>query len=425
MSKKMWIMISFALILMIIPIILLNKSLNSTDDIENPDDIHGSIDFVSNRTDKSYELNELIKEFEKDYPDVDVNLELIGDLEEILERKAAVGELSDVTLVPSNIQKSEFSKYFLPLDDMGFSSDNMYNFSDGVSSDQSAYCLSTSCLWHGVIYNKEIFKSLGIDSYPRTENEFFEVCRKIKDAGIVPVALNYRQSWMMNLWIDTVPYLYNNSLEEKLIIDSKDIFSKDGEIKKSLDFPRQIYKSGYCEENIETYDWSQCKEDIINGKTAMIIWNSDFINQLVDLGMDKNKLGMFPIPESVDIKVCGDYKIGISKNTKYPAASKAFLKFLFEDDRYAKAVGIKSSLKDSKEVNEMMNEINGFNLPVIFDETSTESEVESKSMHEQYSYLKKCIRLDYNFIQNYITCEDTKTIEDESNKKWREYKSKY
>lgn len=43
--------------------------------------------FCSNRTDKSNELNELVDEFEKIYPNVHVNLELIGDVEEILEKK--------------------------------------------------------------------------------------------------------------------------------------------------------------------------------------------------------------------------------------------------------------------------------------------------------------------------------------------------
>ncbi|ETJ25861.1 putative ABC transporter extracellular-binding protein yurOprecursor, partial [human gut metagenome] len=72
-----------------------------------------------------------VDEFEKIYPNVHVNLELIGDVEEILERKAAVGDLPDVTLVPASINKREFSSYFLPIDDLGFNGDNMYDYVSG------------------------------------------------------------------------------------------------------------------------------------------------------------------------------------------------------------------------------------------------------------------------------------------------------
>ena len=86
---------------------------------KNEDELQGDISFVSNRTDKSDELNKLIEEFEKIHPNVTVKLELIGDAEEILERKASLGDMADVTLVPSVIQGKEFYKYFLPIDDLG------------------------------------------------------------------------------------------------------------------------------------------------------------------------------------------------------------------------------------------------------------------------------------------------------------------
>ena len=191
--KRVWIIILLAMIGFAIQIVALSKSLNYDKDDRTQNFLHGNIDFVSNRTDKSDELNELIDEFEKMYPNVHVNLELIGDVEEILERKAAVGDLADVTLVPASIDKREFSNYFLPIDDLGFNGDNIYDYISGLGSDNLLYTLQTSSLWMGVIYNKEIFNNLDIDTYPKTEDEFFNICSKIKNNGIVPVALNYRQ----------------------------------------------------------------------------------------------------------------------------------------------------------------------------------------------------------------------------------------
>lgn len=40
----------------------------------------------------------------------------------------------------------------------------------------------------GVFYNKEMFKKAGIDKEPATWPEFLEVCKKIKDSGVAPIA---------------------------------------------------------------------------------------------------------------------------------------------------------------------------------------------------------------------------------------------
>lgn len=420
--KKTWILILFALIAIVVQIIAIDKSLNDKNDDKNSSNLQGDIDFLSNRTDKSTELNELVKEFEEMHPNVNVNLELIGDAEEILERKANVGDLPDVTLVPANTYTNEFNKYFLPIDDLGFNENNMYDYISGVGNDNLLYNLPTSTSWQGVIYNKDIFKNLGIETLPKTEQEFWVICDKIKNNGIIPIALNYRQSWRMNMWIDTIPYLYNPYMENELIGKSKDLFAHDGEIYKSLNFVKKIYTSGYCEDDIVNYDWAQCKEDIVNGKIAMIIWNSDFINQLVDCGMNRESIGMFPIPGTNNIKMNGDYRMGVSKNTKYPDASKEFLRFLFEEDRYAKAVNIMSTLKESENTKKMVNDLKEFNLPIIFPEDVTMQNSENNYMNDKYTYLRKSIELDYTFIQNYIASDDTDTIEKEANEKWKKYR---
>ena len=416
---KIWVVVLLLVTFLIVQIIALSKGLNYGQDDVVSDELNGEISFVSNRTDKSNELNQLIEEFEKIHPNVHINLELIGDVEEILERKAAVGDLPDVTLIPATIEKKEFSKYFLPIDDLGFNEDNVYNYISGVGSDNLLYSINTSTVWNGVIYNKQIFRKLEINELPKTEKEFFDVCRKIKDNNIVPVALNYRQSWVMNMWIDTVPYLYNDNMDYNLISESKDVLSKDGEIYKALNFAKNIYNYGYCENDILNYDWSQCKEDIINGNTAMIIWNSDFINQLVDLGMDKNDLGMFPIPETNVIKMNGDYRMGISKNTKYPDVAKEFFKFLFENNRYADSVNIMSSLKGNEDTEKMISDLNEFNIPIVFEKDITSQNSEKTALNEKYNYLRKSVGLDYKFIQSYIISNDTRSIEKDMNDKWR------
>ena len=426
-NSRIFILLLLIVLAAVLGSIVLNKSIKLGSDTNNSnnEELEGSISFVSNRTDKSKELNLLIREFEEKHPKVKINLELIGDADEILQRRAAVGELPDVTLVTGAIGVSEYSKYFLPLDDLGFNEENIYNYSLGVGEDKRLYALTTSISWQGVIYNKEIFKEAGIKEIPKTKEEFFEICQKIKELGLTPIALNYRQQWIMNMWLHNIPYLLDTDLEGSSVLKEKDILGDDSGVYKSLEFVRQIVKKGYCEKDLLNYDWQQCKNDIKDKRIAMTIWNSDFKYQLEDIGASKEEFGMFPIPESKIIKIDGDYKFAVSKNTRYPEVSKEFLKFIFSEDRYSKAVNIMSALKNNKENIQMLKELEEFNLPIELQtnvariQTAKDIEIQN-----EYSYLKNSAGLDENFAQSYVVSPDTQSIRAEVNEKWKEYRDK-
>ncbi|MCR1951121.1 ABC transporter substrate-binding protein [Clostridium sp. DSM 100503] len=388
-------------------------------------ELAGEITFVSNRIDKKEELKTLISEFEEEHPKVKVNLELIGDAEEILQRRAMVQELPDVTLIPSAIKASEYSQFFFDLDDLGFTEDNIYNYSTGIGSDGKLYNLTTSISWNGIIYNKSVFKKLNINELPKTNEEFLNLCKAIKDNKIIPIALNYKQVWTMNTWIDVAPYLFDVKLEKNIILNNEDILSDNSGIFRALNFVRNIYQNNYCEDNLLNYEWEQSKVDIKNGKVAMIFWNSDFKYQLEDIGMNMDDIGMFPLPDSKYIKVYGDYKIGVAKNTKYPELSKAFLKFLFEEDRYANAVNILSPLKENLRNRDLIKELEAYNIPIdIHGDTIKNQTEEDRKIREWYETLRRLSGLDYSFVQEYITSSDIENLRDQMNNKWNELERK-
>lgn len=419
---KIYIMVFMTVITTFFGVKIIRENKIEENNINNKNkELEGEITFVSNRTDKKEELKILISEFEGIYPKVKVNLELIGDAEEILQRRAMVQELPDVTLIPGAIKVSEYDKYFLPLDDLGFTEDNIYNYSTGIGNDGKLYNLNTSISWNGVIYNKNIFKEAGINEIPKTQEEFFNLCSLIKDKGITPIVLNYKQAWTMGTWLDIAAYLFDENLEQNIIDNNEDVLGDNSGIFKALNFVRNIYINNYCEDNLLSYEWEQSKLDIINGKVAMIFWDSNFKYQLEDVGMNINDIGMFPLPGSKYLKVYGDYKIGISKNTKYPEVSKAFLKFLFEEDRYANAVNILSPLKENSKNKELIRELEAYDMRIdIHGDTIKNQTVEDINTHEEYDSLRRLSGLDYSFVQDYIISDDVGKLKDEINKRWNE-----
>lgn len=416
--------LGFCVIIVLTKIIKSNSIMIFKDSASNKE-LEGTISFVSNRIDKSEELKLLIEEFEELYPKVNVNLELIGNPEEILQRRASVQELSDVTLVPASIKTSEYDKYFLKLDDLGFNSNNIYNYGLGLDNKGELYGLMTSVNWNGIIYNKKVFEELNIDVLPKTKEEFFDICEIIKENGITPIVLNYRESWRMSPWLEVVPYLFDEDLEDKVIKGNMNILDENSGMSKSLDFIRSIVQKGYCEEDLLNYQWNKSKTDMRDGKIAMLFLSSDFKYQLNDIGMDMEDIGMFPFPESDSIKVFGDYKIAISKNTKYPEVAKEFLKFLFEDSRYSNAVNILSPLKESEKSKSFFEEIEKFNIPIITYDGNEGTQVNDKeNTHSKYDTLRRVIGLDYSFVQKYVIEDNLEDIINETNKKWSELKIK-
>ena len=325
-QKKIFILVIIILLIPLLGVIFLFSGRNINSIVKKDNNLEGDITFVSNRTDKRQEIQELINNFEKLYPKVKVNLELIGDAQAILQRKASIGELPDVTLIPSTISKTEYSNYFLALEDLGFSDDNLYNYYMGAGDDGNLYCLNTSITWQGVIYNKDIFKEANINKIPKTINELFDVCEKVKALNVTPLAINYRQQWTMDLWVDVIPHLIDNDLPINSTKGYNNILDSESGMYKSLNLVREIVKRGYAEEDLFNYDWQQFKNDMSSGKIAMAIWNSDFIYQMEDMGMNSDSIGIFPIPETKVIKIYGDYMYGVSKNSDNPEVAKVSFK---------------------------------------------------------------------------------------------------
>lgn len=79
-----------------------------------------------------------------------------------------------------------------------------------AAPDGLCYCISYDMIETAFFYNKDIFKKVGVE-VPDDWEELIEVCRKLKDAGYIPVIMNIDvfSDWCTDLFFDQ---LYNNLL---------------------------------------------------------------------------------------------------------------------------------------------------------------------------------------------------------------------
>ncbi len=183
-------------------------------------------------------------------------------------------------------------------------------------------------------YNKDLFKKAGIDKEPATWSEFLADVKKLKDAGITPIALGEKDSWTgMHIW----SYLATRIGGEKAFKAALDrsgsfadpAFVKAGEeLKKLIDM--QPFQDGYLG---AVHDDMQAAFG--NGKAAMELsgqWAPSVQAAKSADGKGVANLGMFGFPaveggagDGSDV-VGGGNGFAIGKNASPEAID--FVKFL-------------------------------------------------------------------------------------------------
>jgi raffinose/stachyose/melibiose transport system substrate-binding protein len=315
--------------------------------------LSGTITFATHRTDVAdTTLKELAKQFMKEHSGTKIEIEALKDAPTVLATRMAANELPDITLVLADkIPQSKFKNYFANLDDLGFTENNLYQYSFGVGTDKHLYGLNSAVSYDGIVYNKKAFKKAGVTKTPRTMTEFYAACAKLKKAGIIPLAINYKDKWPLDVYgtnavmavAQTGNASYGNNLANKgvKLLDSK----VKGGLLDTFNFLRTMKSKGYLEPDLMSTNWDSMKKQMATGKIAMAALGTWFPPQLVDNGAKKADIGMFPYPDAKVIGQGGDYMYAVAKNSKNIPLAKAFLKWMWEDGRYADATMQASPVK--------------------------------------------------------------------------------
>jgi multiple sugar transport system substrate-binding protein len=89
---------------------------------------------------------------------------------------------------------------------------------EASSYEGKQYAAPTVYYSWGMFYRKDLFQKVGIASEPKTWNEFLDDCKKLKAAGIAPIAVAGRDAWTLAGWFDyLVLRLNGNAFLQKLM----------------------------------------------------------------------------------------------------------------------------------------------------------------------------------------------------------------
>ncbi|MEW9702071.1 ABC transporter substrate-binding protein [Paenibacillus sp. SI8] len=381
--------------------------------------IKGKITVVTNRTDLvDTKFKEWKDQFKKKYPAVtDVEVEGIKDYTPTMKVRLSTGELGDVNMIPDGVPNGKLSEYYAPLNDLGLN-DKIY-YSDWKSDKGQTYGLPSAVNTHGVAYNKQAFAKAGITSFPKTMDEFLAACEKLKAAGIVPVATNFKDKWPLQEW-DTIATEISGDSEFRAKLPQTDTpFGPGTPYEKSLTILKTLIDKGYTEKDLMSTDWESSKKDVASGKIAMYFLGNWVIKQIIENGAKPEDIGFAPLPYdnsgTPNVNLGADYTYGVAKNSKNIDTAKAFVKFMVEESDFADYAGSIPPIKTQEP-----------KLAQLKDFMATKPKTfESKPDPDLYGNIANKAQIDFfagAYIQKVILSKDFKAGLDDLNKKWADAK---
>ncbi|SFD52461.1 ABC-type glycerol-3-phosphate transport system, substrate-binding protein [Paenibacillus catalpae] len=380
------------------------------------EEIKGKIVFLTQRTDMiGKEFNDYKTRFEEKYPGVTVEFEGILDYEKNSKIRIASGKFPDVILIGPGIPNSDFPKYFAPLDDIPFSDD--IRFKDLKAFEGSMYGISSGNSTVGIVYNKKAFEKAGITEVPRTLDEFYADAQKLKDAGIVPLASNFKDKWPLDAWIYDVPTMAGGvSDHQNKRADSDAPYTLDGVYGQSWSILRTMYEKGLLEKDIKSTNWEKSKKDVAQGKFGMYLLGNWVINQVIENGASTEDIGFFPFPVdnsgTAKAPLNPDWFYAVNKDGN-AAAAKAFVKWMIEESGYEDFAGFIPTLKSKEPKLPQLAEFNSFNPQYI----------EQGPPNDTATSIQNAAQIDQGaVVQEFVLSKDPQSVLDKYNKIWAKAK---
>ncbi|MCQ6558756.1 ABC transporter substrate-binding protein [Paenibacillus mendelii] len=186
----------------------------------------------------------------------------------------------------------------------------------------------------GYWYNKSIFEKLDLQA-PRNLLELLEVCRNLKQAGIIPIAAGFKDLWSMRMYFESllqsVGYGNDEAYGSALGTGSKRL---DGpEAQAAMQFFERLKKLEYINQNALSIDWGQSVQLLTSGRAA-IVMQGPWLPGAVG---DKIKLGFFPIADEngyYDMVFSTDQFVSVNAATPLLEEAKDLVRIMLSKDIY-------------------------------------------------------------------------------------------
>ncbi|MDQ0225389.1 sugar ABC transporter substrate-binding protein [Bacillus sp. 7586-K] len=319
---------------------------------KDPKDIKGEITVINQRTDIiDTVFPEYEKEFQKKYPNVEVNFEALTDYGGQITPRMNTQDYGDVLLIPTQVPIKDIPNFFEPLGKL----EDMEKDYMGVEEravDGTVYGIPIAVTYTGVVYNKKVFEEAGITETPKTMDDFLAALQKIKDnTDAIPLYTNYAAGWPLTQWEGAFTTVAGDAAYyNQTMVNEKDPFVKGKPQYELWKLMYDVANKDLIEEDPLTTDWETSKAMIGKGEIGTMVLGSWAIDQIKSVSENPDDIGYMPFPTNADkviFPLGADFQIGVNKNSENKEAALAWVDWFIHESGYSveQAGGI-SAAKD-------------------------------------------------------------------------------
>ena len=289
---------------------------------------------------------EIVRSFEKDNPNITVDLQFPGDYENLLKVKMAANELPDI-FDTHGWAIIRYGKYLTDLRDQSWASQLSDSIKNVVTDqDGKVYVLPVSEAKDGLSYNVSVLEKYGIE-VPKTTKELMAAFEKIKKESkgeVVPYFFAGGDNWTIGQHFDefatSLLISPNDNSAEALLNGSFD-WSKWTPLAQEY---KEMFEQGYFNKDVITAKFSDLPKLFATDKVAFFVGAPSFADDVYKINPNA-KIGVMPVPAMVE----GDEPnfsggerntMGVWNNTKYPEQAKKLLAYFAKEENMAKIANV-------------------------------------------------------------------------------------
>jgi len=285
-------------------------------------------------------IRQIVDSYQKEHPNVEIALDTLNTDQQKLKLKtqAASREIPDITIVNPSAQMKPYvdAGLLAPLDDIldkdGLRDTYQEGLLDYYSKDNKVYALPDGNNIEVGYYNKALFAKAGIDAPPATFEELLADVKKLKDAGITPIAIGEKDSWTGSFLFMNILLRTNGGpgfLQD--VADGKKTFNDPAFI-EAVDAFQKLVQAGAFPEGATSIDATAGGNMFRTGQAAMFFigtWETG-ANDSSTVGKD---VGVFKFPtvngkgNPDEFMLAPGSAFAVSANSEHLAETKDFLKY--------------------------------------------------------------------------------------------------
>lgn len=292
------------------------------------------------------QFKEVAAKYEKENPDVKINITTVGggdDYGAALKTKFSSGEEPNIFNVGGPEDIKTWNKYLSDVSDTKAAKEAMEGTLEGVTEDGKVLGLPYNIEGYGLLYNKNVFKKVGIDvkdikTFSDLEDAVKKIDDKKKDLGLEAVfAFPAKETWVTGLHSSNLfiaPEFDNDIIKT---YEAKEInFTYGDQFKNYIDLMQK-----YSVQPTNSLDYSKQMEELFSNEKVALTQQGNWVyGTIEEINPDfaEKGVGLLPVPidgvseQKLPVGVPNYWAVNKNADEDQVKASKDFLDWLYTSD---------------------------------------------------------------------------------------------